>query len=158
MKPTYVFDLDGTLADLAHRLHFIKPPKGQEDGFEADWKAFYGACHADEPIKETIGLYRDLWEANKHMWKNLFVIASGRSEDCRYDTVMWLKEQGIEYDALYMRAKDDHRADHIVKREMLAQMRGDGFEPIMAFDDRQQVVDLWRGEGIRCLQVAAEDF
>jgi len=29
---------------------------------------------------------------------------------------------------------------------------------LCALDDRQQVVDMWRERGIRCLQVAKGDF
>lgn len=33
----YIFDLDGTVADLTHRLHFIT-------GETKDWDGFHGAC------------------------------------------------------------------------------------------------------------------
>jgi hypothetical protein len=34
----------------------------------------------------------------------------------------------------------------------------DGYEPIMVFDDRNQVVKMWRERGIVCAQVAEGDF
>jgi hypothetical protein len=37
-------------------------------------------------------------------------------------------------------------------------MRKDGFNPVMAVDDRQQVVDMFRAEGLRVLQVDVGDF
>ena len=57
-----------------------------------------------------------------------------------------------------MRKEGDHRPDHIIKLELLAQIRSDGFEPIMAFDDRNSVVKMWRDAGIPCAQVAEGDF
>jgi FMN phosphatase YigB (HAD superfamily) len=34
----YIFDIDGTLADISHRLHFIQQePK--------DWRGFYSEMH-----------------------------------------------------------------------------------------------------------------
>lgn len=33
-----------------------------------------------------------------------------------------------------------------------------GYEPIMAFDDRDRVVKMWRDAGIPCAQVAPGDF
>ena len=57
-----------------------------------------------------------------------------------------------------MRKDGDQRADHIVKREILAQIRNAGFEPVLVFDDRQSVVDMWRDQGIRVAQTAPGDF
>ena len=51
-----------------------------------------------------------------------------------------------------------HRADDILKIELLDQIRADGFSPIMAFDDRDRVVAAWRAAGVPCAQVAPGDF
>lgn len=59
---------------------------------------------------------------------------------------------------LRMRRAGDHRPDDIVKREILDQMRADGWRPVMAFDDRARVVKMWREAGIPCAQVAEGDF
>jgi len=45
-----------------------------------------------------------------------------------------------------------------VKREMLDRIRADGYNPIMAFEDRSRVVKMWREAGIPCAQVAEGDF
>ena len=42
--------------------------------------------------------------------------------------------------------------------ELLEQMRLDGWDPGMAFDDRSRVVKAWREAGIPCAQVAEGDF
>jgi hypothetical protein len=57
-----------------------------------------------------------------------------------------------------MRAEKDYRKDSIVKVELLEQIRKDFANPWLWVDDRQQVVDAIRGEGIRVLQVAPGDF
>ena len=41
---------------------------------------------------------------------------------------------------------------------MLTKMKKDGFDPIMAVDDRQQVVDMWRANGLTVLQVDEGNF
>jgi predicted kinase len=51
-----------------------------------------------------------------------------------------------------MRPFKDYRTDHIVKQEMLDGLRARGFEPFLIFDDRQQVVDMWRRNGLFVLQ------
>jgi hypothetical protein len=57
-----------------------------------------------------------------------------------------------------MRGDGDKRPDHIVKKIILSDMRKVGLDPVLVFDDRQSVVDMWRGEGLTCLQVAPGDF
>jgi hypothetical protein len=37
-------------------------------------------------------------------------------------------------------------------------MQDAGFDPTMAFDDRQQVVDMWRRHGLTVMQVDIGDF
>lgn len=144
--PCYVFDLDGTLANLDHRLHFIhgqSPP---------DWRAFFAAVADDEPIPPIVKLFTDLAGANT------IVIVSGRSDECHAETGDWLFENSLFPTKLYMRRSGDHRPDHIVKRELLDQILADGYEPTLFIDDRKQVVDMWRSLGYTCLQCAEGDF
>lgn len=46
-------DIDGTIADIIHRLHFIQGPR-------KDWPAFFDAMDKDEPIPEMIELVKAL--------------------------------------------------------------------------------------------------
>jgi hypothetical protein len=57
-----------------------------------------------------------------------------------------------------MRSIGDFRKDSIVKVELLQQIIYDYGKPYLWFDDRQQVVDAIRAEGVRVLQVAPGDF
>lgn len=149
----YLFDIDGTLADLSHRLpHIQKEPK--------DWDAFFDACDSDSPIFHMIDVAKAL-----SIGGNNLVFVSGRAERCREKTLTWLQRFFPELiwsdDSrcdLYMRKDGDHRPDNIIKSELLDQILADGYRPIMAFDDRTQVVEMWRARGIPCAQVAAGDF
>lgn len=145
----FIFDLDGTLADLSHRLHHItKEPK--------DYRAFFAEVGGDKPIQHMRTIYLIVrW----HMLsKYAIVVVSGRSDECRDATVDWLAKHVGLPDALYMRKEGDHRPDYVVKRELLGQLRADGYEPIIAFDDRDQVVRTWRENGVPCAQVAEGNF
>lgn len=148
MKDIVLFDLDGTLADLTHRLHHIqKDPK--------DWGAFFAACDQDKPIQHIIDIFNDLSSNHDNsMW-----IVSGRSDECRKETEKWILENIFDWpDKIIMRKAGDHRPDHIVKEEWL----NDGTIPkdrvICVFDDRSEVVKMWRRNGIPCMQVAEGDF
>ena len=141
----YIFDLDGTLANLDHRLHLIQCDN-------PDWDAFFAACVHD-------GVYEYVAEVARALSaKALLLGVSGRSDKIRRLTEDWLRLNKIPILQLYMRKEGDHRPDFIVKRELLAELRADGFEPIMAFDDRDQVVEMWRNNGVPCAQVATGNF
>jgi hypothetical protein len=147
MVNCYLFDIDGTLADCSHRLHHIqKLPK--------DWDSFFAACSQDAPIAHMLRLIRSMTNGGR----DLIVFVSGRSDQCRSETVDWLDRHIGFSDPLYMRRAGDHRDDDIVKGELLDQIVADGYQPIMAFDDRSRVVDMWRKRGVPCAQVAPGDF
>jgi len=76
-----IFDLDGTLADITHRLHFIqKEPK--------DWDGFFAACVADKPIAHTIEIMNILMNRDRvEIW-------TGRSDIVREETIRWLDIYG----------------------------------------------------------------
>ncbi len=146
MTDVVIFDLDGTLADITHRLHYIKG-EGKKD-----WDAFHAACMDDAPIHELIAVAKTVSEVFP------IHIVSGRTDTVRLQTSHWLNANGVPAKTLWMRKAGDYRPDYEVKLEILVQMQGEGLNPILAFDDRQQVVDMWRSEGIRCCQVAPGDF
>ena len=153
-----VFDIDGTLADLTHRLHFIRGTGSP------DYRAFFKACVDDAPINEVIVINHALRSYQRHIEDTAnetsfaIVVASGRSDEVRAETAEWLSAHFVAYDALYMRKAGDTRSDVVIKQEILEQMRADGYEPSLVFDDRQRVVDMWRENGIRVAQVAPGDF
>jgi phosphoglycolate phosphatase-like HAD superfamily hydrolase len=141
----YLFDIDGTLADVSHRLHLIASrPKR--------WDEFFAASADDKAIVHVRDLARHLAKVAK------VVFVSGRSDQVRQETEDWLeREVGIR-GPLYMRKKTDRRPDYIVKAELLDQLLADGYRPLMAFDDRDQVVRMWRERGVPCAQVAEGNF
>jgi len=141
-----IFDIDGTLSDATHRRHLVENGNNQ-------WDAFFKAIPDDPPIVPIVDLARSLIRFGE----KAILFATGRPERTRKDTLVWLTGHGLEIDfqsRLFMRNDDDKRPDHIVKRDILDQMREAGFVPILVFDDRQSVVDMWRREGIRVAQTA----
>lgn len=140
-------DIDGTLADCTHRLHHIqKRPK--------DWDSFFAATADDRPIMPVIAMVSCMRAHPGHT----LIFCSGRPEKTREATVAWLRRHGLPTKPLYMRADGDHQDDQHLKRQLLARIRADGFDPILAIDDRKRVVDMWRAEGLICAQVAEGDF
>lgn len=137
-----IFDLDGTLADCGHRLHYLdRRPK--------DWDGFAAAAGDDEPYGDMVELAA-MYRTRGYK----IVLCTGRGEGERDLTTEWLQRHDIPWDALYMRSNGDYRGDHVVKPGMLPSMRIAGYAPRIVFEDRSRVVDAWREVGLRCLQVA----
>lgn len=137
MREAVLFDVDGTLADLNHRrVHLDKN----------DWDKFFDECHKDL-------LYTDMREILWHLQKKYaIVIVTGRPHRIKLQTEKWLNDNGISYDAIFVRADDDKRADYIIKQEMLKEIKR-VYDVRFVFDDRKSVVNMWRENGLRCFQV-----
>lgn len=144
------FDIDGTLANIEHRLDYVRSkPK--------NWKAFDAGIPNDTCNIAVTSVFdsmvRDFHDV---------VLASGRNERSRQATIDWLADMELNgYQKLYMRKADDYRSDDIVKQEILDQIVIDyGKKPDMVFDDRPRVVKMWRDNGIFVFNVyqGTEDF
>jgi len=141
-----IFDLDGTLANIEHRLHHIRT-RGQQD-----WATFFKACVRDTTIVPVASLARRLKMGGVHI-----AIWTARSEEVRLDTLHWLNAHHLPYDELRMRAIKDHRQDDVLKAEWLKALPRAEW-PDVVFEDRTRVVDMWRAYGVTCCQVAPGDF
>lgn len=144
-----IVDIDGTLADCEHRRHLVERA-------EKNWEAFFSPelVRKDALIQPVAEVVHGL------LTRQIIVFASGRPDRLREVTQKWLTQHGLwswPY-RLYMRVDGDKRPDTDVKREILQRIRDDGYHPTIAIDDRQTVVDMWREEGIICLQAAPGAF
>ena len=139
-----IFDIDGTLADVSARQHhLIKKPK--------DWDSFFRGIPQDKAIHSMVRLCNILYVSGIKI-----LLCTGRRERDRAETVKWLARQGVNYHELILRRDGDRRSDVIVKREMLAGI--DRSKILFVVEDRSGVVEMWRSEGLVCLQCAPGDF
>ena len=159
MRNIIVCDLDGTLANCEHRVHYVQKVDGNGLKKKPDWDAFYAG------VKDDTANYpvRDLLHTYLITGRYSVIFCSGRPERCRDDTEIWLQKQGLHHwckkepYTLLMRKDGDFRADNIVKQEIL-DSHIDKERVLFVLDDRQQVVDMWRRNGLTCFQVAAGNF
>jgi len=143
-KPIVIVDIDGTLANVNHRLHHVRQtPK--------NWIAFFEEAIKD-PVNELVHKWVDALREDY-----CIVVVTGRSTDKSQElTVNWLHEKQIVYDYLFMRAGYDYREDWIVKSEILSQIPKDKIA--WSIDDRWQVVtQCWRANGVKCYPVSDSD-
>ena len=140
-----VFDLDGTLADGAHREHWITREAGKKD-----WRSYFAACDRDLPHSGIVAVFRAMKAAGHDV-----EIWTGRSAEVADKTEAWLRHHGLDGVPIKSRLEGDHTADDELKRQWL---REASRKPNLVFEDRARVVAMWRSEGIPCCQVAAGDF
>jgi phosphoglycolate phosphatase-like HAD superfamily hydrolase len=151
----FIVDIDGTLADCSHRLHFISnEPK--------NWNAFFNACKDDEPIRNVVevvravGLFRHYGESSIESADIVYL--TGRPERVRYETQSWLARYFLPSGTLVMRMDGDHRPDTIAKRELLEGLIARGNVVLGVFEDRPSVCRVWREMGLTVFQLSDKEF
>lgn len=132
-----ICDLDGTLCLMNGRSPF-DPSK----------------CDEDLPNIPVVNMVK-----NYHQLGYKIILASGREDTFKPQTIAWLNAQGVNYELLVMRAAGDFRKDAIIKREFFVHHIEGKYNIELVLDDRNQVVDLWRNDlQLPCFQVFYGDF
>lgn len=138
LKTAIICDLDGTLAIN----------DGHRDVFD------FSTCDQDgiyAQVKRCIEVYYRFMGFD-------IVYMTGREEKYREQTEAFLRQHHCPPGPLYMRNTGDSRKDSIIKRELFdAHVRGK-YNVEFCLDDRDQVVEMWRGIGLKCWQVAPGNF
>jgi predicted kinase len=98
-------------------------------------------------------------DSPNHAAGHLVVYCSGRTDDSRDETEAWLdRHVGVPYEGLFMRETGDQRRDSVVKQEIFDREIRGRYHVVGVFDDRAQVVRMWRGLGLTVFQVAEGNF
>lgn len=136
-----VVDIDGTLAHMTGRSPYDYS-RVNEDTVD----------HVVRDIVNTFALTHEV------------LVVSGRDSSCREETLKWLENNYVTFDELLMRpenAVDNHGnklPDWQVKLALFNEHIRDSYNVHFVIDDRQQVVDMWRRLGLKCLQPQEGDF
>jgi phosphoglycolate phosphatase-like HAD superfamily hydrolase len=142
-RPLAVFDVDGVLADVRHRLHHLESrPK--------NWDAFFTSARHDPPLAEGIALCKESAKDCE------VVYVTGRPERCRQDTLDWFRAQGLPEGRLSMRGEGDRRPARMAKLQLLRRISRDRTVAVVVDDDRQ-VCDAYEGAGFRVLRATWMD-
>lgn len=141
-----ICDLDGTLALIHNRSPY--------DAKDCDIKDL-----PNWPVIETIKAH---WEAGRKI-----IFCSGREDKYRPETIRFIEKYcyvvygdaaaTVQYE-LHMRKTDDFRKDAIIKEEIYQEHIAGKYNVLCVLDDRDQVVEFWRGKGLTCFQVAPGNF
>jgi len=129
-------DIDGTLAHSSGKRNHYDMTKVQVDD-------------VDFVIKTIV---------NTLSKKYKIIVVTGRDEFCRSDTQQWLSNNGINHNKLLMRKNDDKRRDSLIKADIFWDDIDPHYNVLCVLDDRDQVIEMWRDLGIKCLQVEYGNF
>ena len=133
-----MIDLDGVLADVRHRLHFVeRRPK--------DWNGFFAAAPDDPLLEEGRAVVAELEPGHE------VVYLTGRPERCRRDTMNWLRRYGLPEGRLIMRRGGDFRPARVTKVELLRELAT--IRPVAVLvDDDPHVCAAARAAGFTVFQ------
>jgi phosphoglycolate phosphatase-like HAD superfamily hydrolase len=103
-----VFDIDGVVADVRHRLHHL-------DGTRS-WSAFFDAAADDPLLPEGARLVADLAREHEIVW------LTGRPAWLRATTADWLSRHNLPGAELHLRPGRDRRPARLYKIEVLRRL------------------------------------
>jgi hypothetical protein len=145
MKPTaYIFDVDGTLANVDEFLHFMRDGK-------KDYDSFHSASINAKPNLEVFSMLDNAISKG-----HAILIVTSRKEKWRGLTSMWLAKNNARSHALFMRDNDDNRPDYEVKKDILNKIQ-DFWVVVHAVDDNPNVIRLWEENKIPTTKIGTWD-
>ena len=149
LPPCIIVDIDGTIADYANKREWMD----------------YENVYLDEVKHHTLSVIES-YCTGKDL-KIFFFSGRENTGKCFSETTRWLVDNVFAnypnisrcQELLELRAEKDYRKDSIVKKEMYEKHIKNKYNCLLVFDDRNQVVDMWRNElQLFCLQVSDGDF
>ena len=145
IKPlAYIFDVDGTLANVDPYLHYVR-------GSNRDYDAFHEASIDALPNIEVVEMLN-----NAVSDQCAILVVTSRKEKYRGLTSMWLAKNNIRSHGLFMRADDDNRPDYEAKKDMLDKITK-LWDVVHAVDDNPNVIKLWEDHNIPTTKIGTWD-
>ena len=139
--PLVIFDLDGVISDASHRQHFMR-------GAHKDFRGFFTSAGNDPPFEAGLAMAASV--ADTHA----VAILTARPDYITEMTRSWLAAHEVRHDLLILRPRRGQgsqgpSADF--KRHELERLRAAGYQPVLAIDDDQRIIDMYRSEGVFAL-------
>lgn len=132
-RPLAVFDVDGVLADVTHRLHHLRARPQR-------WERFFQAADRDPLLVEGADRLRAALVDHDVLY------LTGRPERTRRLTERWLGRHDLPTGPLVMRSDDDHRPARWMKREVLRRLSATR-DIVSVIDDDPAVVAVLEADG-----------
>ena len=134
----YLCDIDGTVAQMNGRGPF-------------EWMK----VDTDLPKPDVINVINDIAARGTKV-----IMLSGRDGVCKDLSTKWMDsmQAGIDYHDFFIRPEGDNRKDTLIKEEIYNMHIKGKYNVLGVFDDRDQVVHMWRHLGLTVFQVDYGNF
>lgn len=130
-----IFDVDGTLAYMDGRSPYEWSKVGEDKN----------------------DIYLSILSRYLQRNTRLFIF-TGRDGSCLNETENWLYLSNINYDKIFIRPAGNMEKDSLIKERLYNENIKGKYNVLSIFDDRNQVVEMWRSLGLTCCQVQTGDF
>jgi hypothetical protein len=141
-RPLAIIDIDGVVADVRHRVHYVEQkPK--------DWDRFFAAAIHDAPHPEGLAVVATLATECD------VIFLTGRPEHLRADTQSWLDANGLDGHRLVMRPEGDRGPSARFKVRRLQQLAR-GTTVAMVVDDDAKVIAAMKDAGFPTMHATWE--
>lgn len=139
-RSAVIFDMDGTLADVSGIRHHVEG--GPENNHKKDFETFH-AESVNSPANDHVVNHAQMAKMLGHD----VIVVTARDAKWRNHTAMWLAQNRVPSDAMYMRAAGDRRPDYEVKKDILGRI-SKSWNVVHAVDDNPNVLKLWQENDI----------
>jgi hypothetical protein len=126
-----IFDIDGVVADVRHRLHHLDEDRS--------WGGFFAAADRDPLLPEGARLVTELGREHEIVW------LTGRPEWLRDTTTEWLAEHDLPTAELHLRPPGDYRPAPRYTLDVLRRLAPRGIAAVV--DDDDEVVRVATAAG-----------
>lgn len=141
---TWLFDVDGTLADVESARHHLDA----RPGHPANMDAFHRAGLDCPPHEDVAELARDVHAAGGRV-----IVLTARDDLYGRATALWCHANTIPFEQVLTRPHRDGRGDREVKQDLVDHLTAAGHTIEAAVDDNPQVLALWADQRIPALAV-----
>lgn len=148
-----IWDRDGTMASCHNGPKKNTAQKGSKEDND-NWAAFNAAMVLDAVVPQVAALLHSVRPGVARIMVSGRAAGDKKGETFRFWQMwMWIHKHQLPIDLLFMRAAGDKRVDSEVKHEILHCDILPKFQPMVAVDDRFEVLQVWRDHDIFTIAV-----
>lgn len=116
----------------------------------------FSGVYSDLPDPMALEIIKGLTNEDRSL---IFVTGRPDIDDCRTDTERWIRDVAqLPIELLLMRDANDHSPDTEVKRWLYREHIAGSYCVDLVLEDKPSVVNMWRQEGLRCYEVANNEY
>ncbi len=149
-RPAWIFDVDGTLADVDPLLHWIVNQDRTTEKFKKNFDKFHSESIYCQPHSEVVDM---LWDKVNDLD---IIVVTARQEKWRAHTAYWLAKNDIPHKVMFMRENKDFRPDYEIKKDILEHIN-QFWDVQHAVDDNPNIIKLWEENGIETTKIGDWD-